>query len=79
MLQVCGIKKQEGEYNNNSYKNYVIYAVDLDHQDQVITGVCPVTIKIKQSFYQGDIKELYKKNINVYYDSYGKVAKIEVM
>lgn len=80
MLKVVGIKNQVGEYNGNPYKNYVLYVVDGDNMQNTIAGLCPNTIKVKQSFFEPnyDVKSLYQKDIDVYYDSYGKVAKIDI-
>lgn len=80
MLKVVGIKNQVGEYNGNPYKNYVLYVVDGENMTSTIAGLCPNTIKVKQSFFKPDfdVKSLYQKDIEVYYDSFGKVAKLEV-
>lgn len=81
MLKVIGVKKQEGEYNGNPYKNYVIYVVDSDNQTNTVVGLCPSTIKVKQEFLNNicDAKDLYQKEIEVYYNSYGHVAKFEIL
>lgn len=80
MFKVVGIKNQVGEYNGNPYRNYVLYVCDTKNQEHTIAGLCPSTIKVKQNFFKDDydIKQLYQKDIEVYFDSYGKVAKIEV-
>lgn len=80
MLKVVGIKNQIGEYNGKPYKNYVLYVVDSENMTSTIAGLCPNTIKVKQSFFKPDfdIKSLYQQDIEVYYDSFGKVAKLEV-
>lgn len=82
MFKVIGCKKQEGIFNGREYKNYVLYVVNTEKNETDIFGLCPQTLKVKQNFIINnniDINSLYQQNIEVLYDSYRNVAKIDVV
>lgn len=79
-VKVVGCKLNEGEYNGNYYKNYLLYVVPAVKGENELFGVCPQTIKVRSKFveeYDINLKSYFQKEIEVYYDSYGNVAKIE--
>ena len=79
-VKVVGAEVREGDFNGNHYKNYLLYYVSSVKRDGEIFGGCPQFVKLKGKWVDDNninIKELNQKIVEIYYDSYGNVAKIE--
>ena len=79
-VKVVGCELKEGDFNGNHYKNYLLYVVDSIKRDSEMFGVCPRTVKIKAKWVEDNdvkLKEMFQKIVEIYYDSYGNVAKID--
>lgn len=79
-VKVVGCELREGEYQGNKYKNYLLYVVPEQKRPSDLFGVCPQTVKIKSRFVEENginLKEYFQHSIEIFYDSYGNVAKIE--
>lgn len=78
---VKGIKHSTGEYNGNKYDNYILYVINQDDNNTI--GLCPEIVKVKSSLISEvinplNIDSLIDRDINFYYDRYGKVVQISV-
>lgn len=81
-VKVIGAEIREGDYQGNHYKNYIIYTVSPIKRNNELFGVCPSSVKVKAKWVEDnqiDIKDLNQHIVNFYYDSYGNVAKIDVI
>lgn len=79
-VRVVGCELREGDYQGSHYKNYLLHVVSAVKRDNEIFGVCPSSVKIKAKWVEDNhinLKSLDKQIVEIFYDSYGNVAKIE--
>lgn len=78
-MKVIGIETKSGEYQGRKYENIILH-VAVKSCD--IAGVSTNQIKVKSSrladILSCDLKDIYEKNIDVYYDEYRNVCRIDV-
>lgn len=82
MFKVVGLKKQEGVFNDKEYSNYLLYVVPLAKDEKVLFGACPQVVKLRKNFVDNnniDLNSLYQQTIDIYYDAYRNVSKIDVI
>lgn len=80
-VKVVGCALKEGDYQGSHYKNYMLYVIPEVKSKSELFGVCPQSIKIKSKWVEENeinLKELNQKIVEIYYDAYGSVAKIEL-
>lgn len=81
-VKVVGAELREGDFNGNHYKNYLFHVVPEQSNENVIFGVCPTSVKVKAKWAEDNdisIKSLNQQTVEFFYDSYGNVAKIDVV
>lgn len=90
-MKVVGIKHRVGEFkdrntnNNIKFDNYAIYVVDQSRiEADMQFGVCPEMVKVKpavlhQVVAPDKIQKLIDRDIEIYYDVYKNVSKVEVL
>lgn len=82
MKKVVGVRHVTGNYEGTNYDNFNLYVVDTE-VDQNCYGVCPERVKVKSKvFYQyvaaDKIKNLINKELEIYYDAYKNVCKLDI-
>lgn len=81
-VKVIGAELKEGDYQGNHYKNYIIYTVSPVKRDSELFGVCPSSVKIRAKWVDDNeinIKALNGKIVDMFYDAYGHIAKIDIV
>lgn len=82
-MKVVGIRHVQGVYEGNNYDNFILYVTQPSEDDKNVYGTCPVTHKIRSKvFYQfvapENIKKLLNREVEIYYDAYKNVVKLEI-
>lgn len=81
-MKVVGVRHVTGVYEGNNYDNFMLF-VTGSGDDKNEYGICPVVHKVRSKvFYQfvapEKIKNLLNKDVEIYYDAYKNVVKIEI-
>ena len=83
-MKIVGVRHQVGEFNGNNYDNYRLYIVDESKNDDKSFGICPSYAKVKASVLHevcapDKISKLVNRDVNLFYDAYKNVVKMEVL
>lgn len=81
MKKVVGVRHATGTFEGNNYDNFILYVTDSAN-DQNSYGICPQAVKVKAKvFYQfvapDKIKNVLNKDLEIYYDAYKNVCKLD--
>lgn len=79
-LKVVGCELKEGDFNGNHFKYYNLYVVSSEKSESTLFGVCPHAVKLRSKFIEENdikLKDFYQQNVEIYYDAYKNVVKIE--
>lgn len=72
-MKIKGINHKKGEYNGNSYDNYVLFGIDGEEWDMI-----KVSSKVVEASGIKDIKVLINNDVEILYNKYGKVESLRL-
>lgn len=86
--KVVGCELREGDFRDpktnvdTHYSYYLLHVVSVERAKDPIFGVCPEQIKLRKKFVDDNeinLKSFNQKIVEVYYDAYRNVAKIDIV
>lgn len=84
MLQVVGIQEVSGEFEGRPYHNYKIHCYDDSQRNVIGNAVMNFNVKVERfkdivELYKGNLKDIVGANIEIYYDQYRRVSKVDIV